>query len=357
MATRMQKVREVSERQPLRQDPGVERRRGRMRRRSTDDGGQHRSRGNGNELRLARGLGWFSVAFGAAEVLSPRAVGRIAGFQGDNTGLIRLYGLREIASGLGIFAQKRPAAAVWSRVAGDALDLASLGAAFGSPRADKRRVALATASVLGVTALDIICARQLTASKAAEEAGVHVTQTIAINRAPEEVYRFWLNFENLPSFMSHLESVEMTGEGRSRWVANAPAGTSVEWQAEVTEDVPNERIGWCSVAGSEVENSGFVAFEPLPGGRGTLVRVEIDYDPPGGALGARVAKLFGEAPDQQIQDDLRRLKQLLETGEIAVSDATLFGRGYLEQRPAQPPSPEELQNMKQPLKRTAARGF
>jgi uncharacterized membrane protein len=291
-----------------------------------------------NEEGLARGLGWFSIGLGLAELLAPRGVAKVAGMRG-NTTLIRLFGLREIASGIAIFAGgRRPAGPVWSRVAGDALDLACLGAAYANPGNDKARLTFATANVLAVTALDVLCARQLSADEGgaqAERGNVPVNKSIVVNASAEEVYQYWRDLENLPRFMRYLESVKVTGEGRSHWVAKAPGG-SVEWDAEITEDRPNQLISWRSLEGSEVETSGTVRFEPAVGGRGTVIHVKLDYDPPAGAVGALVAKLFGEDPDAQMQIDLRRFKQIVEVGEIVVSDGTLTGEGYTEQRPAQP---------------------
>jgi uncharacterized membrane protein len=145
--------------------------------------------------------------------------------------------------------------------------------------------------------------------------GIKVEESIVINnRAPEELYRFWRNFENLPRFMDHLESVTMQGATRSHWVAKAPAGTSVEWDAEVYNEKEGELIAWRSLSGSDVDNAGSVHFTAAPGGNGTEVRVVLKYDPPGGVVGANIAKLFGEEPSQQIREDLRRFKQLMETG-------------------------------------------
>jgi uncharacterized membrane protein len=293
-----------------------------------------------NEVQLARGLGWFSIGLGLAEVLSPRGVAKVAGMRGRNTGLIRLFGLREIASGVWILSSGgKSAAAVWSRVAGDALDLACLGASFFSPGTHAGRLAFATTNVLGVTALDVLAAQQLseTGGEGAEERGAkRVTRSLVINSTPEELYQRWHDFENLPSFMKHLESVKVTGEGRSHWVAKAPAGTTVEWDAEITEDRPNELIAWRSLEGSEVYNAGSVRFEQATGKRGAIVTVDLDYTPPGGLMGAAVAKLFGEEPGGQLNDDLRRFKQIVELGEVVVSDATVPGTGMSEQRPAQP---------------------
>ncbi len=303
------------------------------------DGRQNALKRYVNEEQLARGLGWFSIGLGLAELLAPRGVAKVAGIRGGNTGLIRLFGLREIASGIAIFTQgKRPAGAVWSRVVGDALDLACLGAAYASPDNDKARLTFATANVLAVTALDVLCAQQLSADPEGaqtQRGKIPVNKSIIVNATAEEVYSYWRDFENLPRFMHYLESVSVTGEGRSHWVAKAPGG-SVEWDAEVTEDRPNELIAWRSLEGSEVETSGSVRFEPAVGGRGTVVHVQLDYSPPGGVVGALVAKLFGEDPGAQMQIDLRRFKQVIELGEVVVSDGTLVGEGYTEQRPAQP---------------------
>jgi len=312
------------------------------------------SRGNGGGLaqvglnnmnpeQLARGLGWFSIGLGLAELLAPRGVASVAGLPGRHTGFIRLMGLREIAHGVAIFAGgRRPAAAVWSRVAGDALDLAALGACFASPETSKGRLAFATANVLAVTALDVLTAQQLGGPEGAAQGGTQVKRSLIINRPPEELYQFWRDFENLPRIMHHLETVRVTGEGRSHWVAKAPAGTTVQWDAEITEDRPNELIAWRSLPGADVDNSGSVRFEPATGNRGTVVRVEINYTPPGGALGAAVAWLSGKDPGQQAQESLRTFKQVMETGEVAVSDGTVWDNGYLTQRPAQPVSDEEL---------------
>jgi len=165
-----------------------------------------------------------------------------------------------------------------------------------------------------------------------------VQKTIIINSSPEEVYSFWRNFRNLPRFMRHLESVEVTGDGdkTSHWRAKALAGQTVEWDAEVVEDRPNEAISWRSMKGADIKNSGWVRFIPATGGRGTLVTVHLEYDAPGGKAGSLVAKLFGEEPEQQVDDDLRAFKQVLETGEVVLSEATIE-RTRLPQHPGQPP--------------------
>jgi uncharacterized membrane protein len=145
--------------------------------------------------------------------------------------------------------------------------------------------------------------------------GVRVTQAFTIDKPAEELYQQWRNFENLPRIMTHLESVQVLDEKRSRWIAKAPsiAGGQVEWDAEITEDVPNERIAWRSLEGADVDNTGSVRFESSP--RGTIVRVDMRYLAPAGRLGTWIAKLFGENPDTQIREDLRNFKRSMEIGE------------------------------------------
>jgi uncharacterized membrane protein len=289
--------------------------------------------------RLAKGLGWFSVGLGLTELFCPRAIARISGVSNTHTGLIRLYGLRELASGIAIFSQKKPAGAMWSRVVGDAIDLASLGAAATAPGAKRGRIAFATANVLAVTALDLVAAKQLSGGNQ----GVHAKASCIVNGSPDEVYRFWRDFQNLPRFMKHLESVQDLGDGRSHWVAKGPAGTTVEWDATIIADVPGEVITWRSLDNADVDNAGAVRFEAAPGNRGTIVKVNIQYNPPAGIVGATIAQLFGEEPEQQLDDDLRRFKQVLEVGEVVVSEATLMGTGYFAQRPARPAAASELE--------------
>jgi uncharacterized membrane protein len=144
---------------------------------------------------------------------------------------------------------------------------------------------------------------------------IHVQKSVTINKSQAELYKFWRNFENLPQIMNHLESVTVLDDKRSHWKAKAPLGYSVEWDAEATGEVENERISWHSVEGSEIPNSGVVEFLPTTN-RGTEVRVTLTYEPPAGKLGALVAKLFGEEPSQQVGEDLRRFKSLMETGLI-----------------------------------------
>ena len=299
------------------------------------------------ERRLADGLGWFSNGLALAQLAMPRRFARAIGApDGSRTlALVRLVGAREVAAGVGILVRPRPVGWLWARVAGDVMDLALLGAALSSNDSRRKRVGTAAAAVAGVTVLDALAAQRLAQRKGqgtderADDGKLRVTKVMTVNRPPDEAYAVWRDFTGLPRFMTHLESVEETGEGRWRWKASGPAGKTVEWEAEVTEDRPAERIGWRSLPGGEVETSGVVTFAPAPGGRGTEVRVELGYSPPAGLLGATVAWLFGEDPKHQLDDDLRRFKQVLETGEIVRSEGSPQGPSlaqHLRQRAAQP---------------------
>jgi uncharacterized membrane protein len=149
--------------------------------------------------------------------------------------------------------------------------------------------------------------------------GIVVQQAVTISRPREEVYSYWRNLENLPRFMDHLQEVRVLDEKRSTWVARAPGGGTVEWDAAITDERPNEMLAWHSARDAQVHNTGSVRFHDAPGGRGTEVKVVLQYTPPAGALGAAVAKLFGEEPSQQIADDLRRFKSILEAGEVPIA--------------------------------------
>ena len=174
---------------------------------------------------------------------------------------------------------------------------------------------------------------------------MQVTKTVTINRPRQEVYEFWRDLTNLPRFMQHLQSVTPIGARQSHWIANGPGDVDVEWDAEIVEDRPGQLIAWRSLTGSDVPNHGSVRFEGAPIGRGTEIHVALQYDAPGGAIAGAVATWFGEEPGQQIRDDLRRLKQVLETGEVVRSDGSLegAGQGASKQRPAQAPTLEELE--------------
>lgn len=312
---------------------------------------RHELRGEGPAGQAEQGLSYFlslfSLGLGAAQVAAPAELARLIGAPDSEKArsLMRLVGARELISGFGLLAQPDNPAWKWLRAGGDIMDIALLSAAMSSPDADKGRLTAALAAVLGITALDIGGGVQQTdlshlpgplSALSGVGGPIDVTASITINKPASEVYQFWHNFENLPRFMRHLESVRVLDSRRSHWVASAPAGMSVQWDAEMTEDRPDELIAWRSVEGADVPNSGSVRFTKAQGDRGTEVHVKLQYSPPGGPLGAAVARLFGEEPNQQVHGDLRRFKQVLETGEVVVSSATVDGPNLL-QRPAQPP--------------------
>ena len=148
----------------------------------------------------------------------------------------------------------------------------------------------------------------LDASKA-----VKVEHSVTIQRPAAELFRFWRNFENLPRIMEHLESVTVLDATRSHWQAKAPAGTSVEWDAVIHNEIPDRLIAWKSADEATVPNAGSVHFTELGAGRGTEVKVILEYDPPAGKVGEAVAKLFGEEPAQQVREDLDRFKSVMES--------------------------------------------
>jgi uncharacterized membrane protein len=292
--------------------------------------------------RLARALGMASVALGAPLVAVP---GRVARFVGapDTTAtraVARGIGMRELAAAAAILPRSRPLPGVWARVGGDGVDLALLGVALRSAAANRRRLAAATAAVAGIAALDAVGAlrlgRRRHPTKVAEDGSLRVSAGVTVNRSAPDAYALWRDFSRLPAFMTHLESVTEDGK---RWTAKRPGGGTVEWDAEIVEDVPGERLSWRSAAGADVDNAGTVTFTPAPGDRGTEVRVELSYDPPAGKLGNAVARLLGEEPHQQVTDDLRRFKQILETGEVVRSPASPEGHRSTRlaaQRPGRP---------------------
>ena len=172
-----------------------------------------------------------------------------------------------------------------------------------------------------------------------------LTSTTTVRRTPDDVYAFWRDLSRLPTFMVHVDEVRETGPGRSHWRVTAPFGQTVEWDAETTMDEAGSGIAWRSVGDADVQNAGEVLFVAAPGNRGPEVRVTPRYDVPAGALGRAMAKYFGEEPNQQLDDDLRRFKQVMETGEVVRSDGAPGGRRARHEfprRPAQPLSQDEL---------------
>jgi uncharacterized membrane protein len=261
--------------------------------------------------------------------------------------------MQELTTAVGLLGPSPSAPWLWNRVVGDALHAGLLRRALnGRTAKDPAKTVAALKTVLGIAAVDLVAAiivsRQFPTGRTksdkptahARPSALHVSSVTTVNRPADELYAFWRDIENLPTFMTHLEYVEAYGDGRrSHWIASAPAGRNVEWDAEITDERPGELLAWRSLPGAGVENSGAVTFQRAPQDRGTEVRVELTYSLPGGRLGSVLAKLFGEEPQQQVADDLKRFKQVVETGEVVVSDGNPDGprtSRQLKQRPGQP---------------------
>ena len=261
---------------------------------------------------IARGLGWFSVGLGLAQILAPRAVCRLAGLPPMPT-MMRLCGLRELACGVGIVTQRNPAGWVKARIAGDAVDFACLAVAAPFEASRGGRIGAAAAVVAGVTALDFYCSGELAERRAAP---LHIATSATIDRSPEALYAFWRDLTNLPRVMPHVKSVRIIDSRRSHWTADGPDG-AIEWDSEIIDDEPNQRLAWRSLDDSPVYNAGSVRFDASREG-GTRVTVELLYDPPTGAIGASLAKLFGRSGE--IRADLAALERLIARGAGGTSE-------------------------------------
>jgi uncharacterized membrane protein len=211
-----------------------------------------------------------------------------------------------------------------SALAGGAL------AAYGVKRKDwpGAGMALAGAALVGrgVTGRCSLSAAAGRNSAQSPHYHLKIESVYTIDCPPRDLYTFWRDPSNLPRVMTHVKSVTDLGGGRTHWVASAPAGRTVEWEAEIINDVPNQIIAWQSLEGSDIENAGSVRFQPAPGGRGTELQVTLEYNPPGGTAGALIAKMFGQEPNQQVDADLRRFKQLMEAGEAPTTEGQPTGK-------------------------------
>lgn len=279
---------------------------------------------NGSPQHLGAFLGAFSLGLGLAEVAAPRWVARQAGIPASSANLVRLCGVREILTGIGVLTPGTRTGGLWARVAGDALDLALLGSSFGKSGANAERLGIASAAVLGVSALDLLGAMKTEGSDGhilpllSREPAI-ARATVAINRPAGDLYRYWRDFRNMPRFMRMIRSVEILDDRRSHWTTKAIGGRSIEWTSEVSRDLPDEGISLRSVDPSDTEHSGSVTFSPLPAERGTSVSVEIS-SPRANAL----LEIFAS---KKLHSDLRRFKQLIEIGEILTTEGQPAGRG------------------------------
>jgi uncharacterized membrane protein len=259
--------------------------------------------------KLGKGLGWFSIGLGLAELIAPRHLARLIGIDEDGKAplVLRLFGLREIAAGAMLLNKPTDPKGGWNRAIGDVMDLAALGIAMRNSTSRGRNL-FAIGNILAVGALDVLHGVRETRRKM----GDPVRRAITVGVEPARAYKLFRQLELLPQYMTWVKSVEDLGDGQSHWVVKTPAG-EIEYDAEITEDVPNRKIAWRSLANATVPNRGCVEFLDAPGGRGTEVIVEMQVAAP---LGKTIAT-------QEAQGDLHRFKQVLELGEVLKSDASI----------------------------------
>jgi uncharacterized membrane protein len=293
--------------------------------------------------RWASALAWFSVGLGVTQLLAPRALAKLVGVRdrARTRTVMRALGARELMVGLGLLRARRTAPWLWSRVAGDVVDLGLLARlATAAPHPSRRnagRVFNALLAVGGVTVLDVIASRRASRTeRGALPAGgggvVTIHSALTVGRPPSEVYAWWRNLHNLAAAMTNVESITVLDELRSLWKVRV-AGKLVEWQAEITGSRPDHLIAWRTLQDADVVHTGNVRFVAAPGGRGTEIHVDVEVTPWGGRVGKAVAKLGRLIPQQQVTNDLRRVKQVLEVGEIIQSDASIH-RGPHPGRPS-----------------------
>jgi len=268
-----------------------------------------RRRAASSPEKIARGIGWFSVGIGIAQIVAPRLVTRLVGLPLPPA-LTIACGVRELVCGIGILTQEQPRPWVQARVVGDALDLTAFGAALLLPGADRSRLAVSTAAVASVAALDVYCSREL-AKDRRRPAPRHLSMSVHVDRPAAELYRFWRDLPNLPRVMPRLASIQVLDDVHSHWVLRTPDGVRVEWDAEIIDDVPGERIAWRSVEGTRVFDAGSAQFVRAASG-GTDVNVDLLYEPFADSFGTAVALLFGLEPGGEGHLDLDALKRFME---------------------------------------------
>jgi uncharacterized membrane protein len=280
----------------------------------------------------APGLGWLSVGLGLTALLAPRAVGELTGIRG-RSGLLRLIGARELVSGAGLLTQREAMPWLWSRVLGDAMDLAFIASASGRTNPRRGRALGTLGVVAAVTAVDVAASfressRRGSSRAAAQASEPFIEHTVSVLKSADECYAFWKDLANFARISETLQSVTALDERRSHWVMKGPGGTTLQWDSELTEDRPGERLAWRSLPGSDLAHAGVVRFAPAPGNRGTFVTVMMHYRFAGGA-GRAVPKLVGRDPNGTLREDLRRFKNLIEAGEIPTTRGQPSGRRSL----------------------------
>lgn len=277
--------------------------------------------------RLPEALAYFSLGLGAAEMTASDTVARLSGIPNTHHGLIRAMGLREVAAGAAMLSDPLDPKWSWARVGGDAIDLALIMLSFGSPRARRGRLFASMLTVLGVTALDVLTATFLTRTQTDRVHRRHLTrgrgerieQSIAINCSPDQAYAFIHDFSKWPNIMPNLRTVQQNGDAElhmKAWINRQ----DVEWRSDVIEDRPNEMISWRARDNGSYLKAGSIKMGWIPGGRGTLVRVEILQKP------LPVSAALDQSLDFRLREGLRRMKALIETGEIPTTIGQPSGR-------------------------------
>ena len=237
---------------------------------ATESTAETPSRKSSTAEKAATVLGWMRIGLGVSEILAPR--------KQEASWTARLLGFRQVACGVGMLTNPRSAPGLWMRVSGDVLGMASLVRDEGTSGGLRSAVEMAT--TVGVATCDVMCARANGVMTDGEPHAIRYSDAVTINKPPRECYQYWRDIENFPNIFPQLKSVRNTGENHSHWIAQGPGDTEIAWDAEITEDLPNEQLAWRSLPGAAVPNSGSVRFEAARGGRGTVLRVRMVYDAP-----------------------------------------------------------------------------
>ncbi|HEY8598046.1 MAG TPA: SRPBCC family protein [Thermomicrobiales bacterium] len=266
--------------------------------------------------KTARALGWFSIGLGLAEAVATRRLGRTLGLESYG-GLIRAFGAREIATGVGILATNDPTPGIWARVGGDALDLATLGVALRRTTGKRGRVVAALGTVAAITAVDLACARQLSKKGGEGDAPAAAQErSLSIGRSADDLYRLWREPGTLSTIMASIGEVIALDHERSRWTITGPLRRTMTWETEIVEERPGEMLRWRSVAGAQVGSEGLVRFRPAPGDWGTEVTLRLQIEPPRGPVGAIALRVARGGARLLLGQALHRFKSLAETGEV-----------------------------------------
>lgn len=258
--------------------------------------------------RAACALGWFSIALGALEIASPGLLARVLGARPCDL-LVRLFGVRELAAGLGLLSRRRTGLWLWSRVGGDLLDLAALGRLLSCRDARKENVSMAFGSVAAITAVDLYCAIKASGKRPVPFA---VVEKISIGRSADELYGWWRDPVRLAEIMDHVAEVTDPGDGTTRWKLKAG---HFEWICQFTEERPGELLRWQTIRGNLL-SEGAIRFSRAPADHGTEVVLECRIQPPAGDFGGAALQVFKVVPQKLTLRALRRFKSLAETGEI-----------------------------------------